>query len=33
MNMKETTAVFNNYIPNHEIKVEDEVIECVPEYI
>ena len=30
---KKTQAIFNNYRPNDEIKVGEEVIECVQEYI
>ena len=33
MNMKKTKVMFNNYIPNHVIKVDDEIIERVQEYI
>ena len=28
---KKTKVMFNNHIPNHEIKEEDEVKECVQE--
>ena len=33
MNMKKTKVMFNNYIPNHVIKVDDVMIERVQEYI
>ena len=33
MNTKKTKVMFNNYISNHEIKVEVEVIKCVQEYV
>ena len=33
MNMKKTKMMFNNYIQHYEIKILDEVIECVQEYI
>ena len=26
MNMKKTKVIFNNYIPNHEIEIKDEVV-------
>ena len=31
--MKKTKVIFNNYILDHEIRIDDEVIECVQEYI
>ena len=31
MNMKERKVMFNSYILDHQIKVEDEIIECVQE--
>ena len=31
--MKKTKEMFNNYVQDHEIKIDDEVIECVQEYI
>ena len=30
---EKTKMMFNNYITDHEIKTNDEVIECVQEYI
>ena len=33
MNMKKTKVMFKNYVLGHEIKIDDEVIECVQEYI
>ena len=30
--MKKTKVMFNNYRPDHEIEVDDEVIKCVQEY-
>ena len=29
MNMKKTKVMFNNYILDHEIEIDDEGIECV----
>ena len=31
--MKKIKMMFNNYIPDHEIKINDEVIKCIQEYI
>ena len=33
MNIKKTKVMFNNYIPHHGIKVDDEIIECEFDYI
>ena len=30
---KKTKVKFNNYIQDHEIKVDDEAIECIQKYI
>ena len=32
MNMKKTKLMFNIYTIAHEIRIDDEVIECVQEY-
>ena len=31
MNIKKTKLMFNNYIVKYEIKINDELIECVKE--
>ena len=33
MNMKKIWMMLNNYLLSHEIKIDDEVIECVHKYI
>ena len=33
MIMKKTKVIFDNYILIHDIKIDNEVIECVQEYI
>ena len=33
MNMKKAKVMFNNYILDHEIRIDVEVMECVQDYI
>ena len=33
MNIKETKVMFNKYLPDLEIEVDEKVIECVQKYI